>query len=290
MSANRAPLPGLQAQLAFAGRKFHAWWEGYAFDGTAERATLRAQFQVKNASNRTPEDLVAEAIWGNGRLEPGTPAWTLRFARLLSLPVRANVIVFGAGEGAPLSDLKHATRWKLSGLTHAKNVAQGNLRSYDLAMQRVDKAGAAGAISFFELHRDASPASFASFAAELLLPGAKTCFVDYVVARKGARLRSCFPASKNGAPKTEGEYRDALKNAGFSIDDAIDETSAFMPLVAEGWSRWRRAYSGISNIENTPLRIDMMRALAAQAGLWAERYEALKSGQLRVVCFRTTRR
>lgn len=287
MAATATKLPSLRAKFAFAGRKLYAWWEGYAFDEAAERAALQTQFPGGDA--RPAEQIVAEAIWGEGRLEPGAPVWTMRLARMLSLPVRANVIVFGAGAGAPLEDLKHGTRWQVTGLTRAKHVAGGALRSYDMAMQRLHKTGAAGALSFFELHRDASPAAFAGLAADLLLPGAKAVFVDFAVARRGARLRSCFPSARHGAPKTEAEYIDALRGAGFSVSDTGDETGAFMQLVAQGWSGWRSAYAGIANLENAPMRAELTRAMAQHAHLWAERFDAMKSGQLRVPCIRATR-
>lgn len=285
-----APLPGLQAKLAYAGRKFHAWWEGYAFDEAVERAALRTKYSPIGADPQDVEEWIAAAIWGGGRLEPGGPAWTLRFARLLSLPTRARVILFGAGAGGPLRDLKKGARWRVTGFTRAKHAAQKDLRSYDAALQRLDKAAAAGAISFFDLHRDASPGAFANFAATLLAPRARAVFVDYAVARKGVRLRSCFPARKHGAPKAEAEYREAIKNAGFSVDDVSDETAAFLPLIAQGWAQWRRAYDQVNRMPDARQRAAMMRALADQARLWADRFEAMKSGQLRVICLRATKK
>lgn len=290
MATAASPLDSLQAVLAFNRRKFHAWWEGFAFDDVAERAAILAQFPGANgASGRAANELIAESIWGDGRLEPGSPAWTMRFARLLSLPVRANVIIFGAGAGAPLADLKHGTRWKASGFTRNENFAHGELRSYDAALNQLHKASAAGALSFFELHKESDPLAFARFASELMLPGAKAVFVDFTVARKGARLRSCFPRSKDGAPRVRAEFQNALSEAGFTVSDIADETAAFLPLIAQGWAGWRRAYAGISNLENVKTRADLMHALAAHARLWAERFDALKSGQLQVTRFRTMR-
>ena len=291
MSARMAQLPGIQAKLAFARRKFHAWWEGYAFDGEVERTAIKMQFPNRSAvEGRPASDIVAETIWGEGRLEPGSAAWTMHFAEMLALPPRANVVVFGAGAGAPLDDLKKGARWKVSGLTSAKNVDGGDLRTYDMAMQRRVKAGVAGALSFFELNRDANPSAFAKFAAQILLPEAKAVFVDYAVARKGARLRSCFPDTKHGAPKTEAEYRDILGSAGYDVEEICNETAKFQQLVSDGWARWRRAYEAISTIEDTALRADMMRAMAAHASVWAERFEAMRSGQLRVSSYCVVRK
>lgn len=290
MASVASELPGFQAKLAFTRRKFHAWWEGYAFDAAAERAAILARFPgAADLGARPVDEIVPEIIWGEGRQEPGAPVWTMRFARMLSLPVRAHVIVFGAGGGAPLNDLKHGTRWKVSGLTRYDNYSHGELRSYDNALQKLHKASTAGALSFFELHRDPDPVAFTRLAAELLLPGAKAVFVDFTVARKGARLRSCFPAFKYGAPRNHGEYETILRDGGFTMTDYGDETGFFMPLIAEGWAGWRQAYEAISNIENMRIRVDLMRGLAAHAHLWAERFDALRSGQLQVTRFQVTR-
>lgn len=289
MTARAAALPNWQARLAFTGRKFHAWWEGYAFDEAAERAALQADFPFAGIKARPAGDLIAEAIWGEGRLEPGSPAWTMHFARLLSLPVRANVVIFGAGAGGVLNDIRLGTRWRSTGLTRAEHVARGNLRSYDMAVQRRSKAKADGAMSFFELHQEANPASFSAMVSEMLTPGSKAVFVEYCVARKGVRLRSCFPTAKHGAPKTAAQYQEAIRNAGFVVNDGFDETQAFIQMIAKGWAGWRRAYAAISNIENVSKRAELTRAMAVHAHLWAERLDAMKSGQLLVIAIRATR-
>jgi len=289
MAAQAFELSGLHARMAFAGRKFHAWWEGYAFDPARERAALAAEFANSSGAASRHGGIIEQAIWGEGRLDPGSPAWTMRFARILSLPVKANVIVFGAGAGAPLNDLRHGTKWKVSGLTRAVGYSGHGMRSYDEALQKLQRASAAGALSFFEMSSDADPAAFSRLAAELLLPGAKLVCVDFAVTRKGARLRSCFPPYMKGAPRAVDEYERALSGAGFSVNGTLDETAAYLPLIAEGWSSWRRAYDVIRQIENMKQRARLMHALAAYAHLWAERFDALKSGQLRVMRFQAAR-
>lgn len=289
MGERALKLPGVQAKAAYAARRFYAWWEGYAFDDVAERAALRTKMPMAGLpSGRPASDVVAESIWGAGRLEPGSPVWTMRYARMLGLPVKADVIVFGAGAGGPLSDLSRGTKWKANGLTNATGVSDGNLRSYDQAMERIQKASAEGALSFFQLSSDPNPVAFTEFAAELMLPGSKIVFLDYAVARKGARLPKCFPGA--AAPKTETEYRDALRAGGFVMEEAGDDTLTFMPLIAQGWAGWRRAYDAMTHIEDLQLRADLLRAMSDHARLWAERYEALKSGQLRVLFMRAAKR
>jgi len=289
MTATQPKLPTMGARLALAGRRFHAWWEGYAFDEAAERAALQAQLPIGGAG-RPVQEIVREAVWGAGRCAPGSAAYTMRYGRMLGLPLKANVLVFGADAGGPLEDLDHGTRWKVKGFTHLKSAARGDLNFYGDAMGRMNKSEADGAISLFQLSSDANPSAFAEFAAEFLTPGAKAVFADFAIVRKGARLSKCFPTTRGAMPKTESEYRDALRSAGFVVEEAGDDTAAFLPLITEAWAGWRRAHDAIQSIEDENLRIEMTRAFAEEAGLWAERFEALKSGQLRVLFLRCARR
>ncbi len=290
MTATTAKLPGTGARLALASRRFYAWWEGYAFDEAAERAALQARLPIGGASGRPAREIVAEAIWGAGRLEPGSPTYTMRYARMLGLPVKSSVVIFGAGAGGPLRDLDHGTRWKAKGFTQSSSAVAKNLTPYGEAMGRINKSCADGAISFFQLNGDTNPVVFAEFAAELLDVGAKAVFADFAVVRKGARLPKCFSAGAGTMPKTESEYREILRAAGFVVEEAGDDTPAFLPIIAEAWSNWRRIYDAIGNIDDADLRAEMLRAMAEHARLWAERYEALKSGQLRILFMRCARR
>ncbi|MFQ5563850.1 MAG: hypothetical protein ACE5FO_09820 [Parvularculaceae bacterium] len=294
MRSQPAKLKGIMAHFAYAGRRFNAWWEGFDFDETAERANIAARYNrddhLSDAAT-APEYAVSEAIWGEGRLEPGNPAWTLNLARTLALPTRADVMVLGAGAGAPLRDLRNGSKWKVSGLTRAElKLRDGRLRSYEQALQRLNAASADGLISFFELHRDPDPAAFARFAGELMVDGAKAAFVDFTVARKGARLRSCFSPPLSGSPRMMGDYERALRAAGFSVSEAADETAAFLPLIARGWARWKRVYDMIREAADTRRRVELIRMLNILAYQWAERFDALRSGQLQVTRFQATRR
>ncbi len=273
---------GVHGRLQFAARRFHAWWEGYAFDAALESADIAERL----GEEKTPENLeqaIAELIWGAGRHEPGDPAWTMRHARTLGLPTKARVIVLGAGGGAPLRDLKAATRWKVFGLARVATRAHGfNVRTYDAALTRPEKTVADGAISFFELHRDADPAAYARFAGELLRPSAAISFVDYTMARKGARLKGCFPETAPGAPRVAADTIRMLKEAGFAVSDTVDETRLFTPLIVKGWAQWKRAYEAASAAGASRQRGEMLRFLSGYAHLWAERLDALKAGHLQV--------
>ncbi|MEM8772902.1 MAG: hypothetical protein AAGD92_14740 [Pseudomonadota bacterium] len=287
MNGAVAPLTGVKAKFRFATRKFHAWWEGYAFDEAAERAALQASLPLASGMTGRPvKDIVAETIWGAGRLGPGSPVWTMRYARMLSLAGKAKVTVLGAEGGGVLRDLEEGARWKATGLTDAVGFERSGLCHHDAAMQRLQKAETDGVLSYFQLSHDTNRAIFS---AELLKPQAKAVFIDYAVIRKGARLPACFPSDFAGAPKTETDYRSILKSAGFVVEEIGDDTTAFLPLIERGWAGWRGAYEAISNVENSAMRADFLHAMSQQARLWAERYEALRSGQLRVIYMRAKR-
>lgn len=281
-------LSGFRAKLDYAGRQFHAWWEGYEFDRSAERTLIAAKYGKIDFSLPV-DDLMVEAIWGGGRHEPGSPAWTMRFARLLSLPLKANINVFGAGRGAVLDDIKKGTRWKAHGFSRAQGVARKNLFTYESVSDRVTARPAQGAICFFEIGADQNPAVLAATVAQSIKPGSIVVFVDYVATRRGARLRGCFPDRPNYGVRSDGEFESLLREAGFSSINKTDETTAFMEQIAVGWSGWRRSYQAIMQMEDAARRAQFMHAMARNAELWAERYDALKSGQLRVASFRAVR-
>ncbi|OFX01494.1 MAG: hypothetical protein A3E78_06850 [Alphaproteobacteria bacterium RIFCSPHIGHO2_12_FULL_63_12] len=270
-------------RLRFESRRFNAWWEGFAFDAAAERAALAADAGAASAPEGPADQDIAKSIWGEGRLDPGDPAWTMRHARTLGVALKAEVVILGAGAGAPLKDLKHGTRWKLSGYSRIASRIKGlDVIPYEAALTRINRASADGGISFFELHRDADPAMIALFAAELVKPNAPFAFVDFTVARRGARLKSCFADPWGGSPRQADQFVELLETSGFRINDTVDETRAFLPLVARGWSRWRAAYSRALEFSDKRRRADYLNLLAQYAHLWAERFDAIKAGQLQV--------
>ena len=146
-------MKGLQTDFAMVGRRFHAWWEGYAFDGVAERNRLARAHGLSASSTSVsyrPADEIAQCIWGAGRLEPGDAVWTMRFARELGVALKAKIVILGAGAGGPLRDLKTATRWKVSGLSRYLGEARGvDLKPYEQVMSRINRASAAGGLCFF---------------------------------------------------------------------------------------------------------------------------------------------
>jgi len=277
----------LGESLALAARRFNAWWEGYAFDASAEREVIRKTAGSACAPTIQPEFHIAHSIWRDGRLDPGSPAWTMSHARTLGVGLKSRVVVLGAGAGGPLRDLKAGTKWKLSGYTHYQGPPQVSIRGASLhryanVISQLNKASGDGGLCFFELHRDKDPSSFAMFAAELVHANAPFSFVDFTISRREARVRSAFAAPWQGAPRTVEEYNALLEGAGFRIVDTTNESRAFTPLIARGWARWKTTYDQAKSITDPRQRAECVNVLGKYAHLWAERLDALKAGYLQV--------
>ncbi len=270
-----------------AGRWFHAWWEGLPFDAGIERAALRAR--AARPHGASPSDSIACLIWGAGRLDPGDAAWTERQARTLALGPRARVVVLGAGSGGPLGDLKSFSQWRATGFSQATASRDRRVKPYS-ARPRAASAPHDGALSFFEAHRAADALAFNSFAASLIKVGAPATLIDFTVSRRGARLRSCFREPWPGAPTTQVETADLLERAGLRVNDAVDETKHFAPLITRGFARWRGVYDVAQAEPDTALRAELLATLSGFSALWADRIDALRTGQLMVTRFLTRRR
>ncbi|MEL6370910.1 MAG: hypothetical protein AAFR03_09340 [Pseudomonadota bacterium] len=275
-----------RGEVMFAAQRFNAWWEGYAFDPDTTRQAISKRMSfasVPVANSAPPREIINSTIWGGGREDPGDASWSLKCARTLGLPLKATVAVLGAGGGAPLADLKAGSRWKLHGFA-ATRAGQGRFKvtDYQSAMSNFNRAICDGGICFFDLHKERDPTALALFAAELSKPNAPFCFIDFTTYRQWARFERCFDHPLSGTVVTADRLTRTLEGVGFRVTDTTDETRAFLPLVSEGWGRWRKAYDYVDTLTNTKQQAEYLHALSRMARLWAERFEALKSGQLRV--------
>lgn len=279
--------PSFGENAALAGRWFRAWWEGLPFDAGAERATLRARGARPDGAS--PAESIACLMWGGGRLDPGDAAWMERQARTLALPTRARVVVLGAGAGGPLGDLKSFAKWRVTGFSQATASRDRRVRPYS-ARPRSAAAPHEAVLSLFEAHRAADALAFNTFAASLIKVGAPATLIDFTVSRRGARLRSCFREPWSGAPATLVETADLLERAGLRVNDTVDETKHFAPLVTRGFARWRGVYDAACAEPDPTLRAQLLSTLSDFSALWADRLDALRTGQLMVTRFQARRR
>ena len=279
-------LPGISPKLAYIGRRFHAWWEGFAFDEALERQSILLQHSRPGRALSTisdQADLVAEVIWGAGRIEPGSPAWTLHLARSLMIDTKARVGVLGAGRGAPLNDLKTGTRWQVTGYARRACPYPGvRLNDYSYMRNRHVRADMAGAMILFEAHRESDAAIPFAMMDRLLMPGGKAVAVDFTIPRREVRLNAAFASPWQGNPQPISVLREAAAKVGLEIVSEIDDTPTFIPLIQQGWAGWRAAWQILNGTEDNRLRSSLITLLGAHAMLWAERLEAMQAGYLQV--------
>lgn len=277
---------GLREELALANRRFNAWWEGFEFSEEHERARLRREMGFGLNSQGEATTIIAASLWGDGRIDPGTPAWMMRHARVLGLPLKADVALLGSGTGAPVKDLRSGTKWKIEAYSHHPSSIRGaKTISYQKAASRLHRGTVDGGICLFDLHRERDPAALALFAAELAKPNAPFAFVDFTSNRRGLRLGGCFSDPLPGTPQSARQYADILKTAGFRAIEATDESKVFVPLVADGWAKWRDAYRLSSALATTEERARYLNSFSKIAHIWAERFDALRAGHLQVTRF-----
>lgn len=281
-------LPGVMPKLDYAGRRFYAWWEGYGFDpGLERRAVLLQPGSAKSLSTMTDRaDYVSEVVWGPGRLMPGSATWSMQLARSLMIDARAKVVLFGAERGGMLQDLGKGTRWSVTGYAKRTTLSRaGNLQNYAKVRRRLGKPTFDGALMLFELHHEAEPTQLLRLMAEKMKPGSKGLVVDFTSLRKNVRLKSAFAAPWQGSLRQAVDYENVLDGVGLTVTSTVDETKSYIPLVARGWAGWRYAWQILSDVGDNRQRATLLRLMGEYAALWAERHDAMQSGQLQVTRF-----
>lgn len=272
-------------KVGYLGRRFHAWWEGHGFDPALERRAVllgsRGVGSLNDVQDQT--SFIGEALWGPGRLGPGSPSWTMLLARTLMIDEKAKVGVFGAERGGVLYDLQSGTNWHVSGYSHyAVSMPQIRLNNYNRMNKRRHKPSLDGAMMLFEMYREPEPKTQLDILAQMLLPGGKAVLVDFTSLRRDVRLKHAFAGHWNGILRHSSDYEALAKQSGLSITNIVDVTPQYLPLISQGWASWRYAWQILSDIPDNRQRLHMLNLITEYASIWAERYDAMRSGQLLV--------
>ncbi len=278
-------LRGLGPKVGYLSRRFGAWWEGHEFDPALERRAVllgsRGAGRLTAASEQA--HFVSEALWGPGRLGPGSPSWTMFLARTLMIEARARVGVFGAERGGALYDLQAGTQWNVSGYTQTVvSMPQIRLHNYSSTRRKQSKASLDGALMLFELHKEPEMKPVLDTMSDMLRPGAKAVIVDFTSLRKDVRLKKAFSNQWPGTLRQAYDLEKAAEQAGMEVSSISNDAKIYLPLIGRGWAGWRYAWQILSDIRDNRQRSLMLNLLTDYASLWAERYDAMRSGQLQV--------
>lgn len=291
-------------KVALARARFHAWWEGEAFDEAAAQAAIEAAANdaPKADVNSTEDELfdalpfdmparltALAAIWGEGRVRPGDDASEKFEPARLGIAPEGVLAVLGPGLEAPLTAIAGAHPGKIEafewrdetfealkhGLAKAKLVERIGLARVDLEAHVFPLAFYDGLISFDDFAYCGHPPFLALQIVKCLKPGA-AAIVECYVGLKCAEFPTAF-ASAFAEPqiRAHGDLLQVFGDAGLALESDEDLTDEFLGVARAGFKRL-----GDVLTNNAKLDVAAMRELAWEAEAWRVRMKLLSQRRL----------
>ncbi len=282
-------------KVALARARFHAWWEGQAFDpASLEPAPAQAVSPpAADAPEPSPEPRLAalQILWGKGRVMPGDDMEDRLQPARIGLPATGVLAVFGPGLGGPLCAAAEAHpgsflayEWREEAQAHlAYQVRHPPLsprttfEKLDLDLLSAPTEAWDGAWSLDEFSFAPNSSRLAVQIAKGLKPGAVAVIEAYTSEGRfaaGSAFASAF-AEPHLAPAEE--LTTILTAAGLSIEEETDLTPDHLAAAKEGF---RRLESALSAAARQGMEAGVAREIAWEAESWAHRMAALNGGKL----------
>ena len=295
-------------------RKFHAWWEGEVYtplpeSGDASSETISAEESVAQEAS-TPAHIdadvlmmaVAQGIWGQGYLQPGSAKYYADITHSLSLAEEVELALLGAGIGGIARDIVSQSGCPIAAYENIsaacaeaeRQVAQAafaeklTLHAYDPETIELPEQ-AYDALASFERFSLIKEKQRLLKQVELSLrAGGYLLITDYVTT--GAELEEeslsqMFPPAMGDAHLVSVEdYVTLISEAGFGLRVQEDITQDYLALIQGGATRWTKLMSGLENAESA-MQAKIFQAVGDEHAFWTKRLEALQSGQLAVYRF-----
>jgi hypothetical protein len=291
-------------KAALARARFHAWWEGEAFDPMTFAAARRGSVEAVDAavegqgpsepppSEAPPPDprlTALQILWGGHRLMPGEAAEDRLQPARLGLPATGTLAILGPGLAGPVlaSAEAHpgtilAYEWREEAVPHVRHLLSGlgdraRVESLDLDLFAVPSDAWDGAWSLDEFSYAPNPSRLAVQIAKGLKPGASVIIECYAV--EGRFSASSAFASAFAEPHLleAGALKAVLSIAGLGLEDAEDLTQAHLLAAKEGFRRLEQA---LSLMASQGFEAGVAREIAWEAEGWAHRMSALHVGKL----------
>jgi len=291
-------------KVALARARFHAWWEGEAFDEAAAQAAIEAaandepKAETGSAEDELfdalPFDMPARltalaAIWGEGRVRPGDDASEKLEPTRLGIAPEGVLAVLGPGLEAPLVAIAGAHPGKIEafewreetfdalkhGLAKAKLAERIGLARIDLEAHVFPLAFYDGLISLDDFAYCGHPPFLALQIVKTLKPGA-AAVVECYVGLKCAEFPTAF-ASAFAEPqiRAHGDLLQVFSDAGLALESDEDLTEGFLGVARAGFKRL-----GDVLTNNAKLDVAAMRELAWEAEAWRVRMKLLAQRRL----------
>ena len=292
-------------KIALTRARFHAWWEGDAFDEAGALADIEAKFATANdALPSGADDALFEyelpgrlralaALWGEGRIRPGDPVAEAAAPARLGVAADGVLAVLGPGLGAPIIALAgayagriEAFEWREETLDALRHAVAGAKAAPRLSAARIDleahvfAAGAFdGLISYDDFAYCSYPPHLAQQIFKALKPGA-AAIVECYVGLPSTALASAF-ASAFAEPqvRAHGDVLKFLTDAGLTVEADDDLTEACLTQAREG-------FAGLSQRLGEGAKLDVTAAqeLAWEVEAWRTRMRLLAQRRLERRC------
>ena len=297
------------------GVRFRAWWEGY--DAGEYQTLLKRQqrapvYEEAAAARRrtavyeppkpqTPIRLKsAQLVWGSGFLSPGGGELVLELVALVGIKPAMSVLEVGAGiGGAARALVDQYGIWischensddcvrvgneltKMSGQANRVRLTRYDPESLELS------AGAWDCILSREtLYRVGDKARLIDQLRQGLKLNGQLVMTDYVLAEPGLDSEAArdWLDAEEGTPEpwsVEGYEACFKKHKITSSVTPLDLTETYCDLITSGWWSFQKRMTEIK-LGSGEERTELLRAMEADAKLWAKRLAALKSGDVQI--------
>ena len=291
-------------RVALARARFHAWWEGEAFDEAAALAAIEAganddaKPETGGADDELfeaePFDMPARlgalaALWGEGRVRPGDDASEKREPARRAIAPHGVLAVLGPGLEAPLVAIAGAHAGKIEvfewreesfealkhGVAKAKLSERIGLARIDLEAHVFPLAFYDGLVSIDDFAYCGHPPHLALQIVKCLKPGA-AAVVECYVGLKCAEFPTAF-ASAFAEPqiRAHGDLLQIFSDAGLSLEFDEDLTEEFLGLAREGFKRLSEALTSEAKLD-----VAAAQELAWEAQAWRVRMKLLAQRRL----------
>ena len=283
-------------------RKFSAWWEGDEYESSAANAVDEAVSMagdlddVTSVSDSVLSMAVAQAVWGQGYLTPGSPDYHEEISRPLMLNKDMSVAYIGAGLGGPARDIVRAFDTWITGYEEDEGaISEGQrqnemaglakkvtLNTFDPTSPKLPKKKYQAVVSAGVLHKLKNASPLIDSVTLSLKDGGTFLFIDYVIkdgALSGERLEQLFPEEAQSKHRTDKEYSEAITDAGLALRFQDDLTESYMSLIQSASPLWSKLQSELEG-ESAFLKSAIYGAVGTEQAKWTARLEALKAGEL----------
>lgn len=290
------PLPD-PAALKDVGGKLRAWWNG---EDPPAAAAVEAVAEAPGARDAGPPPdpvklaiCAGEALWGEGRVEPGSEALDVRMAGAVAATKGSRLAVFALGAGATALAISRtclakvdahvrAPDWKTLIEDAAKEAKQSKLVTaelHDATPGSVRKNRADGALFLWRGVSREELEAHVFMAERVLKPGKVALWVDLFARRDDESLDACR-GPEGRSFSTEDDFTSLLAPAGLTLRGEEDWTPDVLNLVQAAWSGlqadWDARFALLVKTGGQPAA----QAALEQVLLWKARADALRRGKL----------